>query len=204
VKGETTVEQKNFGLALDAVSESGIFTGKLSTYGNKDRDNEVVDPGAFSGSPTRIPALWSHNADLPIGDLELEDRPDALYVKKGRLVLSVPQAQIAYELLKAGVVKSMSIGFSVPAGGAYYSKDGVRHLRKIDLYEGSIVVVPANPLAVIDSVKSHRDQDFSFVIDTLKTNIDALKHEADVKRTVETFFALARAERALGRISKLI
>lgn len=197
------MEQKNFGLALEAVSETGIFTGKLSTYGNKDRDNEVVDPGAFADSPMRIPALWAHNHDLPIGDLELEDRPDALYVKKGRLVLPVPQAQIAYELLKAGVVKSMSIGFSIPSGGAYYTKDGTRHLRKIDLYEGSIVVVPANPLATIDSVKSRRD-DYSFVLDALASKIDELKHEADVKRTVETFFALARAERALNRIAKLI
>ena len=48
---------------------------------------------------------------------------------------------------------SMSIGFAIPAGGA--SRQGeMRILKQIELYEISLVSMPANPAAQIISVKS--------------------------------------------------
>jgi len=74
---------------------------------------------------------------------------------EGRLILEVQQAREALALLKAGAVDALSIGFSVPAGGAAFDRTkAVRRLSRIDLWEVSIVTFPANPKARVTSAKS--------------------------------------------------
>jgi phage head maturation protease len=57
------------------------------------------------------------------------------------------------ERLERGKQVAMSIGFNV-VDDEYDTKAGVRQLKELDLYEVSIVTVPANPLAHIASVKA--------------------------------------------------
>ena len=96
----------------------------------------------------------------------------------------------------------MSIGYSVPDGGAAFSRDGKRQLNRIDLFEGSLVTFPANDEARIDSVKKH--DEIAAVLDALESNIARWKHENEVKDTVSVLFALADAQRKIENINNIL
>jgi len=139
------------------VSEEGTFEGLLSPYGTVDGVGDVVEAGAYTktlkeGGNTR-PLLWQHKTDVPIGELTLDDRADGLWCK-GSLLMTLPEAQKAYLLLKAGIVKGLSIGFSTIRDAV---DGGVRKLKEIKLYEGSVVTFPAHEGALITSVKKLRE-----------------------------------------------
>lgn len=140
-------------LEVKEISAEGSFEGLLSPYGNVDGGNDVVKAGAFTktlqeGGNTR-PMLWQHKTDVPIGELTLEDRADGLWCK-GQLLMALPEAQKAYLLLKARIVKGLSIGFESVKDAI---SNGVRTLSEIKLYEGSVVTFPMNESALITSVK---------------------------------------------------
>lgn len=141
-----------FVVEIKALSEEGTFEGLLSPYGNVDQSGDVVVAGAYTktlkeGGPTR-PLLWQH--DEPIGELTLEDRKDGLWAR-GRLLLDLSKARDAHLLMKAGIVKGLSIGYRTIKDSI---ENGVRHLKEIKLMEGSIVTFPMNELALIESVKA--------------------------------------------------
>lgn len=141
-------------LEIKEISAEGSFEGLLSPYGNIDNGNDVVVAGAYTKTlkdqgNTR-PLLWQHKTDVPIGNLTLEDRPDGLWCK-GELLMALPEAQKAYLLIKAKIVKGLSIGFEAIKDSI---ENGVRLLKEIKLWEGSIVTFPMNDSALIASVKS--------------------------------------------------
>jgi uncharacterized protein len=156
-KGNEFMQRKNFHIEIKAVAEDGTFEGMLSTYGNKDLGGDVVEKGAFTktlkDNGTSVPMLWQHNESLPIGMLELTDTPEGLHCQ-GTLALEVPQAQTAHALLKRKIVKGLSIGYD--AIKATFDDAGVRHLKEIRLWEGSVVTFGMNLQALIASVKSSR------------------------------------------------
>lgn len=135
--------------------ERGTFEGLLSVYGNVDRQGDLVKPGAYAetlqANNYRVPLLWQHDQAQPIGTLTLEDSAVGLKAK-GRLLLSVSKAREAYDLLREGIVKGLSIGYQAIDP---IKKNGVRILQKLELFEGSLVTVAANPLAVVSSVKAN-------------------------------------------------
>lgn len=141
-------------MEIKAVAEDGTFEGLLSPYGNVDKGGDVVVPGAYTKTlqehGNTVPLLWQHRSDTPIGDLTLEDRADGLWCK-GKLLMALPEAQKAYLLIKARIVKGLSIGFETIKD---LLENGVRMLKEIRLYEGSIVTFPMNESAVITAVKS--------------------------------------------------
>ena len=140
-------------LEIKGITEEGMFEGNLSPYGNVDGGGDVVEPGAYDQTlklkgPTR-PLLWQHRSAEPIGELTLESRKDGLWCT-GQLLLADTTAQKAYLFIKAGIVKGLSIGFESVKDSI---ENGVRHLKEIKLYEGSIVTFPMNEMALITSVK---------------------------------------------------
>ncbi len=151
-------------LAVKSIAEDGTFEGLLSPYGNVDDGGDMVERGAFTKSMAEhgntVPMLWQHKADCPIGELTLDDRADGLWVK-GRLLLDddVPEAKKAYALLKGQIIKGLSIGYDAVQKSVV---DGVRHLKELRLWEGSVVTFPMNTSALISSVKS-REQKGDFL-----------------------------------------
>lgn len=144
-------------MEIKEISAEGTFEGLLSPYTNVDQGGDVVLPGAYTKTLqeqglTR-PMLWQHKTDVPIGDLTLDDRPDGLWCK-GQLLMELPEAQKAYLLIKARIVKGLSIGFEAVKESV---QGGVRQLKEIKLYEGSIVTFPMNEAALITSVKAARE-----------------------------------------------
>lgn len=146
---------------VKAVQDDGVFEGFGSVFGNVDSYKEIVAQGAFAESLQQWksagklpPVLWQHRAGEPIGPyLEMEEQPVGLWVKGRLLVDDVQRAKEARALMKAKAVNGLSIGF-VTREDSYDRVTGIRTLKKVDLWEVSVVTFPANPSAQISSVKS--------------------------------------------------
>lgn len=157
---------------VKAVEDNGVFEGFGSIFGNVDSYKEIVAPGAFAESLAgwkaagRLPPiLWQHRSGEPIGPyLAMEEQAVGLHVKGQLLVDDVQRAKEARALMKAKAVNGLSIGF-VTREDSYDRVSGIRTLKKVDLWEVSVVTFPANPAAQISSVKS--------AIDAIETVRDA-------------------------------
>lgn len=144
---------------LKSLSTDGVFKGFASTP-HKDSHNDIVRNGAFRHTLNtwrktgRWPhLLWQHQMDKPIGEFsDMEERSDGLLVT-GRLLLSIQKGQEAYELLKRGIIKGLSIGFQ-PTLARYNPAQKAREIFQVRLVEVSLVTAPANPMAQVHSVKT--------------------------------------------------
>jgi uncharacterized protein len=149
---------------VKAIDEEGVFTGHGSVFGNVDSYKEIVAPGAFADSLVQWksegrmpPVLWQHRSGEPIGPyLEMNEDARGLFVRGQLLVNDVQRAKEARALMKAKAVNGLSIGF-VTREDSYDRVTGIRTLKKVDLWEVSIVTFPANPQAQISGVKSAID-----------------------------------------------
>ena len=141
-----------------------------------DLGKDVVEKGAFKKTirenKGRIPLLWQHDHRNPIGYLDLKDKDEGLWVK-GNLLMDndVPEARKAYKLIKSGIVRGMSIGFKTMKDEV---TKGVRRLKELALYEGSIVTFPMLPAAHIQQVKAEMERmPFAALIEATKALIDS-------------------------------
>ncbi len=149
---------------VKAVKEDGTFEGYASVFGVVDNQHDRVHPGAFKSSiksrDKPVQLLWQHQWHQPIGVItSLFEDARGLYMK-GKLLLEVGQAREAYSLLKAGVVRGLSIGYSVKRSRRSLDT-GVRELLDLNLWEISLVTMPANEAAQVTVVKSSRGNEFA-------------------------------------------
>jgi len=129
--------------------DSGLITFVASTN-VEDREGEVIDPNGWilDGVGKNLPLLWSHNAyELPIGKV-VEAR-----VENNNLVTVVEFAykvnefaKKVYDLVKAGFLNAVSVGFLPRA----YDAQG--NMISQELLELSVVNVPANQEALRSEV----------------------------------------------------
>lgn len=157
-----TLKVRDFALSVkaDGVADDGTFEGYGSVFGVVDSYNEIVAPDAFSESlaelaakKRRVPVLWQHRSDQPIGVYdEIVEDDTGLFVKGSLLIGEVGQAKEAHALMKAGAVTGLSIGYWVRES-SYDEKTGIRTLTKLDLVEVSLVTFPANDDARVETVK---------------------------------------------------
>jgi uncharacterized protein len=163
-------QTKGFRFDVKGVAEDGSFEGLLSVYNVVDLGGDLVEPGAFTKTiaerGSSIPLLWQHDPKQPIGTLSVEDTPEALKVR-GQLVLEVERAREAHALMKAGVVKGLSIGYDTIRS---VMDKGVRRLKELRLWEGSAVTFPMCEPAQITSVKSDEQKgDFDQELASIQT-----------------------------------
>ena len=153
------ITNKSFPFEIKTISETGAFTGYASVFGNEDLWGDIVVAGAFSKSiAEKKPAmLWQHNSDEPIGIWTVIKEDDkGLYVEGQLLIDGVAKAKEAYELLAAKAISGLSIGYRAVSWEWRKkddSKDEVRLLKEIDLWEISLVTFPANTEARVGDVK---------------------------------------------------
>lgn len=154
------IEYKNLSSEIKA-EETGILSGFASTT-MLDSDKDTISTAAFkktlAGAKGQFSLCWQHDMRTVVGDITLELGRGRIPLK-GTLDLSeirgipcVPKAFEAYAMMKraermTGNKKpGFSIGFrtlkSKPNSG------GGRDITEIDLYEVSIVTIPANPGAI--------------------------------------------------------
>ena len=135
----------------------GYFEGYASIFNVVDRGNDLIEPGTFKRSLSDrgvggVKFLWQHDPKEPVGILDdIYEDVHGLYIR-GRLILDVGRAKEAYQLLAAGALDGLSIGFHTLK--SKQRSDGVRILREVDLWEISLVTFPMNELARISSFKS--------------------------------------------------
>ena len=127
------------------------ISGYASTFGGEpDAYNDVIVKGAFLDSLAKRSPKHLFEHFEPIGKtLEIHEDDTGLVGRWS--IVDTTAGTDAYKLAKAGVLDSLSIGY-IPIDYEYRA-DGVRLLRKVDLYEVSSVAIPANTNARITEVK---------------------------------------------------
>lgn len=129
--------------------EAGTFEGLAAVYGNLDRQGDIIEAGAFAADDGKeIPLLWNHKGDV-VGLGKLEDGPEGMKLK-GRLLLATEAGREAYARLKAGAARGLSVGFRLLERAA----DDARRILAGAIQEVSITSFPANPEALVTTVKS--------------------------------------------------
>ena len=155
---------KDFSLELKAVSDQGVVEGYGSTFGGPpDLGGDIVMPGAFVDSlgehkrkGTMPQMFWGHDSsNLPIGNwTDMAEDGKGLWVQ-GQLDMDDPFASKIRSKLQKKQLRGLSIGYDVKASSPDPKRPGVRLLEKLTLWEVSIVNMPMNPKAAVDTVKSH-------------------------------------------------
>ena len=146
-------------------NETGTISGYFSTYDREpDSYGDVIAKGAFdktikarkdSGHP--FPLCWNHDLDQIIGSVEPDNIEDT---EKGPLMTAsffdTQLAQEKREIVKSGVVYQFSFAYDIIDQAEVTLEDGrkANELREIDLFEISIVPIPANQNAVMTEVKA--------------------------------------------------
>ena len=161
------IRTKTFDVKFDA-QENGGISGYASTWTREpDSYGDVVAKGAFAECIERIkaekkalPLLWNHNSyELrdyigTITDLEEDDHG----LKFGADFDDTPEAQRARQLAADGRLCKFSFAYDVIDEGQIELEDGrkANELRKLDLYEISLVMYPANADTSVIEVKAGR------------------------------------------------
>lgn len=158
-------------IITDDEGQVGRLSAIVSVYNNKDLVNDIIMPGAFNKSLSRkLPkGIWAHDWKRPIAKttnavelFPLDPRlPDSLKSLGGLLVeaefpLNIGESKEAFEKIVYGLIDEFSIGYKVTD----FSMDkGVRIIKEADLFEWSPVILGANPLTEVISVKDQKLSD---------------------------------------------
>lgn len=137
---------------------TGTFVGYASVWNEPDSYGDTIKKGAFTKTlretkSTGGPAmLWDHNSSQPIGVWTSLVEDDRGLRVEGRLVTKSAKGADAYELLKDGAIRGLSIGFR--AKKSERGPNGGRILTDIELVEISLVTMPAASKARVTSIKN--------------------------------------------------
>jgi HK97 family phage prohead protease len=92
---------------------------------------------------------------LPIGSwVDMAEDGKGLWVK-GQIDMEDPFGSKIHRKLKQDQLRGLSIGYDVKAAEPDPKRPGVRLLKKLDLWEVSVVNLPMNTRAAVDTVKSY-------------------------------------------------
>ena len=142
------------------VVEGARVAGYASVFGVADQGGDVVLAGAYGASLARLAAagrrvkmLWQHDPAQPIGvwDEVVEDAR-GLRVS-GRLLTGLARGRESAELLAAGAIDGLSIGYRTVR--AERDGRGRRLLAEVDLWEVSLVTFPMLPEARVAAKGAH-------------------------------------------------
>lgn len=159
------MEHKFKSFELKANGDNGTIEGYFSTYETTpDSYGDIITPGAFTetlkkraetGHP--FPLCFNHDFDKIIGVVDSIEEKEHGPFMTGHF-LDTELAQDVRKFIKSGAVYQFSFAYDVledrkPTEGE--KANGVLNvLTKLDLFEVSVVTVPANQNAIITEVKS--------------------------------------------------
>lgn len=164
------MQTKSFDFALKEQGEGapgGSIVAYASTFDREpDSYGDVVAPGAFadsikawedSGNP--IPLLFGHRTDDPtmnIGAVTKATEDDRGLLVEADFDPDSETAQYCRKLVMEGRLCKLSFAFEVLDEGTVKLDDGTKanELRKLNIFEVSLVPIPANRHATVESVKS--------------------------------------------------
>lgn len=156
-----------------------VISGYASTFADitpSDRYGDYIVPGAFAeaiGVYSKNPInLKDHvnSVDNAIArTFKIQEDARGLYVES--LLSNAPDTQNVRIKIMEGIIRSLSIG-----GFFYYLEDG-RGIYKVDLFEFSLVAIPANPDALF-TVRSLEVSDLDRLL-TFATSRNQLENIAE-------------------------
>ncbi|THV13739.1 phage major capsid protein [Rhizobium rhizophilum] len=162
-------------LTIKAVDEEKRIIRGIATTPAVDRVGDIVEPlGVKFTNPMAF--LWQHDAHQPIGTVKF-DKPTAdgitfeaeipVIAEDGKLKDRIDEA---WQSIKIGLVRAVSIGFRA-VEYAFLDEGGIRFIKS-EVYELSAVTIPAQPEAVMTSIKN-MDAAGVAVIKSFDTNAPA-------------------------------
>lgn len=188
------LEMKYVGVKPDILEENGTIKGYASLFGVRDQGGDVVMPGAFTESLSagrHVAMLWQHDPAQPIGKwTAVKEDERGLYVE-GKLSLKTQRGLEAYEMLKEGIIRGLSIGYRVDR--ARKSAAG-RELLKVGLWEISLVTFPMQVEAGVGDVKSFENGNFAM----LKRDVEKLVRDAGFPAVEAKAAAAGAADGLMG------
>ena len=173
------MQYKQFSAKLKEDGEARIVAYAATFDREPDSYGDVIKKGAFEKSlkkleekGEKLPLLFGHRTDDPMMNIGIVE--SAVEDEKGLLVEAKIDTEnengaYAYKLLKEGRLKKLSFAYDVLDRGEV-EIDGIKanELRELDIFEVSLVPIPANQHAEVVEVKQ---QDF----DQLKAQVAELK-----------------------------
>lgn len=152
--------------AAAEMPNDGVVEGYAATFDRiPDSYGDVIKAGAFAKSLDRwkaegkpIPLLYGHNTDDPYHNIgkvvEAREDEKGLWVR-AEFDADSPTAQYARKLVKEGRLYQFSFAYEIQDAGAVTLDDGTEayELRQLDLFEVSLVQVPANQRATVTDIK---------------------------------------------------
>lgn len=158
----------------DGEESGGTVTGYASTFDREpDCYGDVVARGAFADTLKRweslneqgkfIPLLYGHNAQDPdynIGRIIKAEEDERGLLVTAEFDKDNERAQYVRKLVKEGRVYQFSFAFDVMEAGEITLENGVKanELRKLEIFEVSIVQIPANRHATVEEIKDSAAQ----------------------------------------------
>lgn len=156
----------------------------LARMGNEDRDGDIINKGAFNRTlkargPEGSNEIWFLVDHMPSLKSALGKWKE-LYVEKDYLVGIAEYndkkslwRDVMWPAYEKGEINQHSIGFSIPDGQTE-TKDGIRYIKEIMLWEGSAVLWGANPdTPTMEVYKGfHIDETMSMKMDRLMSMLD--------------------------------
>ncbi len=150
-----------------SMPSDGVVEGYAATFDRiPDSYGDVIAKGAFAKSLERwgqdgkpIPLLYGHNTDDPMHNIgkvtEAHEDDKGLFVHC-EFDMDNPSAQYARKLVQEGRLWQFSFAYEIRDAGNVKLDDGTDayELRELELFEVSLVQVPANQRAVVTDVKA--------------------------------------------------
>ena len=123
-----------------------IFCGYAAIFNIKDHQNDIILPEALdyvNNTKMNVPILWQHDVEKPIGRV-IEAYTDDI----GLFIYATIDENLTYgreakHALSSNTVNNMSIGYRLDKK---FSQDGIDFLQKMQIFEISLVTLPANEL----------------------------------------------------------
>lgn len=193
-------------------ADNGIIEGYFSTYDKTpDSYGDIIDPGAFtktfekreeSGHP--FPLCFNHDFSAVIGAVDsVKDTEKGPFITAH--FLDTDQAQDVRKMLQSGAIYQFSFAYDILGARKptpEEEKDGVMQvLTEVEVFEISVVTVPANQNAVVTEVKSGRrnSKKEADIIKQIRDLAQSLLDEDDDKTPEETE---ADAEKAAPEVNE--
>lgn len=144
-------------LEVKAFDEDAREITGLATTPEPDRMGDIVEPlGAKFAN--ELPLLWQHRHDAPVGVVRFgKPTKSGIPFKASVAKLENPGAlkdmvDMAWDAVKAKLVRGVSIGFRA-LEYSFMESGGVR-FTEVEIYELSLVTIPANASATIQTIKA--------------------------------------------------
>ena len=184
-------------------NEVGEISGFFSTYEKTpDSYGDIIESGAFTGTLERrkatghpFPLCFNHDFDKIIGVVDsVEEKENGPFIKAH--FLDTELAQDVRKFVQSGAVYQFSFAYDVlkrrdPTDEE--AKSGVTNvLQEVEVFEISVVTVPANQNAIVTDVKSVEPETKSGRRNSQK-DADTIKSAIDgIEKSIESLKSLLK------------